>query len=70
MTTSGVVVPRLLRVREAAALTGIEDWRFYELLKQGKGPRSMRLGRIIRISEFALVQWIEAEHSATTNTEE
>ena len=46
MTTSGVVVPRLLRVREAAALTGIEEWRFYELLKKDKGPRCMRKGGI------------------------
>ena len=69
MTTSGVVVPKLLRVKEASALTGIEEWRFYELLKQDKGPRCMRIGRTIRISEAALVEWIETQHQ-TANTEE
>ena len=63
-------IPRLLRVREAAELTGIEEWRFYELLKKGKGPKHMRVGRVIRISEAALVGWIEQEHAAPTNAEE
>ena len=62
-------VPRLLRVREAAELTGIERWRFYELLKRGDGPPFMRVGRTIRISETALVEWIEEKHAAASATE-
>jgi len=57
-----VRVPRLLRVREVAKLTGIETWRLYELLARGEGPPSMRLGRTIRIAETALAAWIEAQH--------
>lgn len=60
-------VPRLLRVREAAEVTGIEKWRLYALLKRGEGPAHMRVGRTIRISETALVEWIERQHAAPTN---
>ena len=70
MATSEVTVPRLLRVRQAAELTGIERWRFYELLKRGEGPRHMKIGKTIRIPEDALAQWIEAEaRSAHTERE-
>lgn len=62
MATRQKQVPRLLRVREAAKQTGIERWRFYELLKCGEGPPHMRIGRTIRISETALVEWIEQQH--------
>ncbi len=67
---SNVTVPRLLRVREAAEVTGIEKWRLYEIIKRGEGPAHMRVGRTIRISETALVEWIERQHVATTNEEE
>ena len=64
MTEVRMAVPRLLRVREAAELTGIERWRMYELLAEGIGPPHMRIGRTIRISEVALVEWIERQHAA------
>lgn len=60
-------IPRLLRVREAAQMTGLERWRLYELIKRGKGPPVMRIGRTLRIPEHALAQWIEEQ--ATTNEE-
>jgi len=62
MEASHVAVPRLLRVREAAELTGIERWRLYALIAEGKGPPHMRVGRTIRISEISLVEWIEQKH--------
>ncbi len=63
-------IPKLLRVREAAEVTGLERWRFYELLKCGKGPPHMRIGRTIRISEHALAEWIDEQHHVTTEKEE
>ena len=63
-------VPKLLRVAEVAELTGIEKWRLYDLLKSGEGPRYMRIGKIYRISEAALVEWIEARHQANKEEEE
>jgi excisionase family DNA binding protein len=56
-------VPRLLRIKDVAKLTGIEQWRLYELIERGEGPKSMRIGRTIRISEIALIQWIEEGHA-------
>lgn len=60
---------RLLRVAEAAKLTGIERWRFYSLLRRGEGPAHLRVGRTIRIPEAKLVEWIEANAKAKHDEE-
>jgi excisionase family DNA binding protein len=57
---SEVRVPRLLRVAEVTERTGIERWRIYELVAQGKLPH-LRTGKVIRISEEALVAWIQRQ---------
>lgn len=62
-------VPKLLRVREAAELTGLERWRFYELLRRGKGPRYLKIGRTFRIPEHSLIKWID-ERARTEHSEE
>lgn len=62
-------VPRLLRVVEAAELTGIERWRFYDLIRAGEGPRHMRIGKTIRIPENALAEWIDAQARTDHNEE-
>jgi excisionase family DNA binding protein len=59
--SSDVKVPRLLRVREAAKLTGLERWRFYNLIKGGEGPPHLRIGQTIRIPEDGLVRWIQEQ---------
>jgi excisionase family DNA binding protein len=56
-------VPRLLRIHEVASATGIQRWRLYELISRGEGPRVMRLGRTIRVSEVELIRWIERQHT-------
>ena len=56
-------VPRLLTIRQASEATGLPRWRLYELLARGEGPASMRIGKTFRISEAALIAWIE-ERSA------
>ncbi|MCH7683362.1 MAG: helix-turn-helix domain-containing protein [Gemmatimonadetes bacterium] len=63
-------IPKLLYVREAAELTGIQRWRLYSLIKAGKGPRHMRIGKTIRISVVALAEWIDQQHHVTTEEEE
>jgi excisionase family DNA binding protein len=52
-------VPKLFTIKQVAEVTGLQPWRVYELIAQGKGPRSMRLGRTIRVPESALVAWID-----------
>lgn len=66
---SNVTVPRLLRVHEVAKQTGLEKWRIYQLLKRGEGPKHMKIGKTIRISEHALAQWIDEQHAAATTAE-
>lgn len=65
MSSDTVKVPRLLTIRQVAEVTGLPRWRVYELLARGEGPASMRIGKTFRISEAALVQWIEQRHAAT-----
>jgi predicted DNA-binding transcriptional regulator AlpA len=59
MASDQVRVPRLLRLKEVEKLTGIERWRLYELFAAGNGPPHLRVGKVIRVPEDALVKWIE-----------
>jgi len=59
-------VPRLLTIKQASQATGLPIWRLYELLARGEGPAHMKVGRTIRVSEVALVTWIEAQHAGST----
>jgi excisionase family DNA binding protein len=61
-------VPRLLRIKEVAEKTGLARWRLYELIGRGEGPPHMRVGKTIRVSEAALVRWIEEQHGARAGT--
>jgi len=67
MGSSDVKVPRLLRVREVEKITGIERWRWYEMFARGEGPPHMRIGKVIRVPEDALVKWIEEQSNKPTN---
>ena len=42
-----VRVPRLLRIRDVEEITGVERWRLYEMIAQGKGSR-VRFNQITR----------------------
>ena len=49
----------------------ISRTHFYELLKQGKGPRLMKVGRRTLISAEAAIEWrkrIEDETSGVSNS--
>ena len=51
-------VPKLgYSVAEFCKAMGISKKLYYELVKAGKGPRSMRLGRRRVISERAMTDW-------------
>ena len=58
---STVRVPRLLRVREVVAITGLERFRVYDAIRSGGLPH-LRIGRTFRVPEDALAFWI-AERS-------
>lgn len=59
MAKSEVTVSKLLTVRQVAEALGLQTWRVYSLLKAGRGPRFLRLGRTLRVSEAELVRWME-----------
>lgn len=54
----------LLKIPEAAALTGIPEatLRFYR--HQGTGPRSFKLGRRVVYREDDVLAWIEEQYEA------
>jgi excisionase family DNA binding protein len=54
-------IPRLLRIKEVAQITGLERWRLYQMIQEGTAPPVIRIGRTFRISESALVKWIEEQ---------
>ena len=56
-------VPRLLTTKQLAEATGIPRWRLFELNAQGKGPRSMRIGKTLRFPEDGVLQWITEQSS-------
>ena len=56
----------------------IEEWcerrkicraTFYNLLRAGKGPRIMKVGRSVRISEAADADWLRACEVSTVQKE-
>jgi excisionase family DNA binding protein len=59
---SPIRVPRLLRVREVAAITGLERFRVYAAIRDGGMPH-LRVGKTYRVPEDALARWI-AEQAA------
>jgi excisionase family DNA binding protein len=66
---SNLRVPRLLTIKEASNVTGVQRWRLYDLIARGAGPPHLRLGKTIRIAEDSLIAWIEArQHQTGTET--
>jgi excisionase family DNA binding protein len=57
-------IPRLLRVREVVALTGLERFRVYAAIRDGGMPH-LKVGRTYRVPEDALARWIAAQSEAS-----
>lgn len=54
MTTQ---LPRLLRAEDVAEATGLTKARIYELVRRNEIP-AVRVGRSVRFSEAALLEWL------------
>ena len=65
---STTTIPRLLKVSDLVALTGIDRWRWYALFAKGKGPPHLRIGKTIRVPENRLVAWIEEQSNTHTGS--
>ncbi len=55
---------RLLSIQELSKVTGVQRWRWYEMIARGQGPPVLRFGRTLRVSEVALAQWIAEQERA------
>jgi len=53
--------PAVLTVDEAAALLRVDRKSIYESIRRGELPGVVRVGRIIRISRPALLQWLSGQ---------
>jgi len=53
--------PVVLTVDEAAALLRVDRKSIYESIRRGELPGVVRVGRVIRISRPALVQWLSGQ---------
>lgn len=64
MSEPRTLLPRLLTADEVATATGIPKSRVYELAREGDMP-VVRLGRAMRFSEQALLDWIDSGGTST-----
>jgi excisionase family DNA binding protein len=58
----------LLRPSEAAELVALGRSKFYALLRDGRIPGVIRIGRSVRISRAALEAWVSAQVQGDTNS--
>jgi len=58
-----------LTVREAAAVLRISKSKAYELVSSGELPH-VRFGKVVRISQASLLQWLEKKERASASRRE
>jgi excisionase family DNA binding protein len=58
--------PLMLRVEEAAKLSGLGRTKFLELLYAGEVPGVARFGRAVRVNRRMLEQWLDERSAVTT----
>ena len=63
-TAQAASAPLMLRVEEAAKLSGLGLTKFLELLYAGEVPGVARFGRAVRVNRRMLEAWLD-ERSAT-----
>jgi len=63
-TAQPTSAPLMLRVEEAAKLSGLGRTKFLELLYAGEVPGVARFGRAVRVNRRMLEAWLD-ERSAT-----
>ena len=60
--------PAVITVDEAAALLRVDRKSIYESIRRGELPGVVRVGRAIRISRTALLQWLSGRVSRPGTT--
>jgi len=54
-------------VDDICAQHGISRQLFYKMQREGRGPKTLRIGRSVRISETANDEWIKQLEAATSH---
>ena len=61
-------VTRLLTIKEVSELTGLKPTRIQSLIREGKGPPTVRIDRYYRVREDKLAKWLdERTHNQKQN---
>jgi prophage regulatory protein len=61
-----VTPDRLMRLQELAATSGLSKTTIYQLMKEGKFPKSIRIhARLVGWSEKAVQKWIQERIAAS-----
>ena len=63
---NAVSIPLMLRVEEAAKLSGLGRTKFLELLYAGEVPGVARFGRAVRINRRMLEAWLDEQSAVAT----
>jgi excisionase family DNA binding protein len=61
MSDAALTELRTLTVEELSQATGIQRWRIYALVKQGKAPPHFRVGSTLRFPIAGVRRWVEAQ---------
>ena len=64
--SNDVNMPRLLNAREVAELLGVPLYTLRDVVRKGEGPPHLRIRRVYRFPQAAVVQWI---HDQTSSSE-
>jgi excisionase family DNA binding protein len=49
---------KTLTIKDICTQHGISKQLYYKLVREGKGPKSFKMGRAVRITETAANEWI------------
>ena len=63
--SNDVIMPRLLNTREVAELLGVPLYMLRDLVRKGEGLPHLRIRRVCRFPQGAVVQWIHDQTSST-----
>ena len=61
---AGKTLPEVLKVAEVAALLRCDRKTVYSLVQRGKLPGAKRVGRGIRVSKRAVLEWLTGAESS------
>lgn len=53
-------MPNLISSKELAAMLGIDKKLLYRLVREGQGPRAIRIGNLVRFDPRDCREWLES----------